>query len=443
MFTDFISDIIFALPTVIASIIILIIGYFIGKIVGRTVNKIVQKIGITKSFDQTVTGKSFRPTGIELPSFIGSITTAFIFAISVVLAIQILNIGGTTCRFLVDIASYLPRLLGGIVIIILGTIFVGFLANFVSNTLKPVFPTGKSEIVNILKNLLQIGLIAAILMIAFDLMLLRGDLIYPLILGFVIIGAGIALTDSLIKSLTDDHKEFLPVAGYTKFVLYSIFLVIGAGSIFAAFEGVTNIVANISWAFAISMGIMLIPVIFNLAKNMTTKLELRSHQKIEKSQSTFQTKSKIESKADVAQTIKTKVVSSGKAERFNKVSSKDAKKLKTISIFTTKDLLESGATKKGRQEISKKTGIAEELILQWVNLSDLMRIRGLNQEYVVLLEESGVDTVVELSRRNPDNLHIKVIEVNTDKKLVTIPPTLNAIKNWIEQAKQLPRRVEY
>ena len=442
MFTDFISDIIFALPAIIASIIILIIGYFIGKFVGRTVNKIVKKIGITKSFNQTVTEKSFR-TKIELSSFIGSITTAFIFAISVVLAIQILNIGGPAGRFLVDIASYLPRLLGGIVIIILGTVFVGFLVNLVGNTLKPVFPTRKSEIADILKNLLQIGLIAVILMIALDLMLLRGDLIYPLILGFVIIGAGIALTDGLIKSLTDDHKEFLPVAGYTKFLLYSIFLVIGAGSIFAVFKGVTNIVANISWAFAIAMGIMLIPVIFNLAKNMTNKLEIRSPQKVEKSQSKVKKISKIESKAAVAQTIKTKVVGSGKAEKFNKVSSKDAKKLKTISIFTTKDLFEAGKTKKGRQEISKKTGIAEELILQWVNLSDLMRIRGLNQEYAILLEESGVDTVVELSRRNPDNLYTKVKEVNTEKKLVTMPPTLNAIKNWIEQAKQLPRRVEY
>jgi hypothetical protein len=149
---------------------------------------------------------------------------------------------------------------------------VSFLASLVGNTLKPIFPEAKAEIADMLKNLLQIGLIAVILLIALDLMFLSGDLVYPLILGFVIIGAGIALTDGLIKSITDDHKEFADVAGYAKFVLYSIFLIIGAGAIFSTFEGVTNIVANVSWAFAIAMGIMLVPVIYGLAKKMTKKV---------------------------------------------------------------------------------------------------------------------------------------------------------------------------
>ncbi len=266
---DFLSDVTSALPAIIAAIIVVIIGYFVGKFLGRTVNKVVEKIGLEKSFDETDTGKSFKKSGMDLSSFIGGITTAFIIVISVVLAIQILNIGGTVGNFLVDIAAYLPRLLGGVVIIVLGTVLVGFLATLVGNTLKPVFTEAKEEIADMLKNLLQIGLIAVILMMALDIMLLGGDLVYSLILGFVIIGAGIALTDGLIKSITDDHKEFVPVAGYAKFVLYSIFLIIGAGAIFATFSGVTNIIANISWAFAIAMGIMLVPVIYNLAKKMT------------------------------------------------------------------------------------------------------------------------------------------------------------------------------
>ena len=273
LFTDFLGDVAAALPAIIAAIIVIIIGYVVGKFLGRAVNKVVEKLGIEKSFDKTDVGKSFRTAGIDLSSFIGGVVTAFIVIISVVIAIEILSIGGVVGAFLVDIASYLPRLLGGIVIIILGTVLVGFLASLVGNTLKPVFPKAKAEIADMLKNLLQIGLIAVILLIALDLMLLSGDLVYPLILGFVIIGAGVALTDGLIKSITDDHKEFMPVAGYAKFVLYSIFLVVGAGAIFATFPGVTDIVANISWAFAIAMGIMLVPVIYTLAKKMTKETE--------------------------------------------------------------------------------------------------------------------------------------------------------------------------
>jgi len=266
---NFFSDVAGALPAVIAAIIVVIVGYVVGKFLGRAVNKVVERMGLEKTFDETESGKAFRKSGMDLSSFIGGITAAFIFVISVVVAIQILDIGGTVGTFLVDIAGYLPRLLGGVVIIVLGTVLVGFLATLVGNTLKPVFPAAKAEIADMLKSLLQIGLVAVILLIALDLMLLSGDLVYPLILGFVIIGAGIALTDGLIKSITDDHKEFVPVAGYAKFVLYSIFLVIGAGAIFATFPGVTNVIANISWAFAIAMGIMLIPVIYNLAKKMT------------------------------------------------------------------------------------------------------------------------------------------------------------------------------
>jgi hypothetical protein len=271
LLNEMLSDIMAALPVIIAAIIVVVIGYFVGKFVGRAVNKLIEKMGIEKTFDETETGKTFKSAGLDLSSFIGGLTTAFIVVISVVIAIQILDIGGPVGEFLVDLAAYLPRLLGGIVIIVVGSVLVGFLASLVGNTLKPIFPKAKVEIADMLKSLLQIGLIAVVLLIALDLMLLAGELVYPLILGFVIIGAGIALTDGLIKSITDDHKEFVDVAGYAKFVLYSIFLLIGAGAIFSTFEGVTNIVANVSWAFAIAMGIMLIPVIYTIAKKMSTE----------------------------------------------------------------------------------------------------------------------------------------------------------------------------
>lgn len=55
----------------------------------------------------------------------------------------------------------------------------------------------------------------------------------------------------------------------------------------------------------------------------------------------------------------------------------------------------------------------------------------------------GVDTVVELSHRNAENLQEKMQQVNDQKKLVRRPPTLNEVEKWIAQAKNLPRAVEY
>jgi hypothetical protein len=267
--SNMVGDIINAIPSILAAIIVIIVGYVIGIAVGKAVNRLVEKLGMEKSFDQTTSGKAFRNAGIDLSNFIGGVITAFITILAIIVAVQILNVGGTIGIYLTTIADYLPRLLGGILIIIFGTVLVDFLATFIGRMIKPMFPEAKSEIADMLKNLLMIGLIAFILLLALDLMLLAGETIYPLILGFVLIGAGVALTDGLIKSITDDHEEFRSVAGYAKFVLYSIFLLIGAGAIFATFTGVTNIVANISWAFAIALAIMLIPIAYAMAKKMT------------------------------------------------------------------------------------------------------------------------------------------------------------------------------
>jgi predicted flap endonuclease-1-like 5' DNA nuclease len=120
-----------------------------------------------------------------------------------------------------------------------------------------------------------------------------------------------------------------------------------------------------------------------------------------------------------------------------------AKKLSENGIKTTETLLKQGATPKGRKEIEDKTGIGHKLILEWVNLADLFRIKGIGEEYSDLLEEAGVDTVVELAQRNAENLYEKVTQVNEKKKLVRRPPALTMIEDWIKQAKKLKRVVEY
>jgi predicted flap endonuclease-1-like 5' DNA nuclease len=120
-----------------------------------------------------------------------------------------------------------------------------------------------------------------------------------------------------------------------------------------------------------------------------------------------------------------------------------AEKLANEGIYTVHALLEKGCTKSGRRELAEKTGISETLILEWTNMADLFRIEGVGEEYSDLLEEAGVDTVVELSKRVPENLHAKMKEVNEQKKLVKQLPTLDMVKKWIETAKTLPRKVEY
>jgi predicted flap endonuclease-1-like 5' DNA nuclease len=120
-----------------------------------------------------------------------------------------------------------------------------------------------------------------------------------------------------------------------------------------------------------------------------------------------------------------------------------AKKLSAAGVVSTNDLLEKGATPAGRKSIAEKTGISDSLVLEWVNRVDLFRIKGVGEEYSDLLETAGVDTVVELGQRNAANLFQKMVEVNQAKKKVRKLPVESQVKDWIDQAKRLPRVVKY
>jgi len=132
-----------------------------------------------------------------------------------------------------------------------------------------------------------------------------------------------------------------------------------------------------------------------------------------------------------------------KLEMVEGIGVKYAKDLRKAGIRSTASLLKRGATPSGRKEIAAASGIGKALILEWVNHVDLFRIKGVGEEYADLLEEAGVDTVVELAQRVADNLHKKILEVNTRKKLVRRPPSKKMVAGWVTQAKKLPRKISY
>lgn len=118
-------------------------------------------------------------------------------------------------------------------------------------------------------------------------------------------------------------------------------------------------------------------------------------------------------------------------------------KLNEVGVNSVEALLKECANKKGRSGLAEKTGLSEKLILKWANHADLARIKGIGGEYAELLEASGVDTVPELATRKPENLFKKMQEVNEAKSLVRKLPTENQVEDWVKQAVDLPRVLEY
>ena len=125
------------------------------------------------------------------------------------------------------------------------------------------------------------------------------------------------------------------------------------------------------------------------------------------------------------------------------IGPKFSKNLYAVGVRSTGRLLQIGADKRGRKDLAEETGIPEKLVLEWVNLADLMRIKGIGEEYSDLLEEAGVDTVKELRQRVPEHLFKALGEVNEKKALVRRLPSFKQVKSWVSQAKKLPPIVKY
>ncbi len=125
------------------------------------------------------------------------------------------------------------------------------------------------------------------------------------------------------------------------------------------------------------------------------------------------------------------------------VGPKYAKKLKAANIHTTDALLKRAADKKGRKAVAADTGIDETYILKWTNMADLMRIKGVGEEYSELLEAAGVDTVKELRNRNPTNLAKAMADSNAKRKLVRLLPGEKKVTSWVAQAKKLKPVMTY
>lgn len=119
-----------------------------------------------------------------------------------------------------------------------------------------------------------------------------------------------------------------------------------------------------------------------------------------------------------------------------------AAKLKAEGLGDSAKLLAAAATPAARNELAAKLGVDSKEVLEMANRADLARIKGIGTVYSDLLEQAGVDTVAELARRNPENLYSKMVEVAGEHFVQRLPRAAD-VADWVAQAKELPRALEY
>jgi len=117
--------------------------------------------------------------------------------------------------------------------------------------------------------------------------------------------------------------------------------------------------------------------------------------------------------------------------------------MRRMGIRNSAQFLAVVRTAADRAALAEKLGVTPKDVLEWANRADLARIQGIGVVFSDLLEETGVDTVKELATRRAENLHASLLEVNADRRVAGRAPTLQMVQSWIQEAKNLPRMLEY
>ena len=116
----------------------------------------------------------------------------------------------------------------------------------------------------------------------------------------------------------------------------------------------------------------------------------------------------------------------------------DALKLKGQGIGTTFQLLEKAGDAKARKELAKAAKIPEKTLESWVQMADVMRVKGVGPDVTRLLAACGVHTVAQLKTQDATKLNDDIMKANSKSHLSENPPSVEHLQAWIAQAQTLP-----
>ncbi|MBN2154097.1 MAG: DUF4332 domain-containing protein [Candidatus Lokiarchaeota archaeon] len=88
--------------------------------------------------------------------------------------------------------------------------------------------------------------------------------------------------------------------------------------------------------------------------------------------------------------------------------------------------------------------VTEERLAEWSQVFDLFRIPRVSPRMAELLVHAGINSVRELSHRDPIQVWYKIKELDESSYFIVIKsPSLAEIESWVYYAKLMTRRIKY
>lgn len=188
-FNSVAQEIVFYLPKVVAALIILIIGWIVGKAAGRLAAGLLDRMGVDDAVEKTFLGDMIKRAGMTVRGVFDALVRWFIYIIFIVAAINVLDIPALTL-LLSQFVLYLPQLIVGILVLVVGLILVNFIMNWIGRELV----SNRVAFADMITIALKAFFSLVIIILALDQMLIDTTIIYTFLVPIAWgIGVGLAL----------------------------------------------------------------------------------------------------------------------------------------------------------------------------------------------------------------------------------------------------------
>lgn len=179
-----IQSVVLAMPRVVAAIIVLVIGYAIGKIISGIFRKALEKMDIGERLIKgTAVERFLDGANTTFERLIGALVAVFIYVAFILAAVDILKID-VLSGFVNEVLLYLPNLIAGILVLIVGLIAAEWLVSFVRGMTEEYNVPEASLVASAVKVILTL----AVIVIALEQWQIQTSIVYtfltPIAWGF-------------------------------------------------------------------------------------------------------------------------------------------------------------------------------------------------------------------------------------------------------------------
>jgi small-conductance mechanosensitive channel len=131
------------LPQLVGALLILLVGWILGRIVGGIIRRLTDRTDIDRHVMATPLGGALGGTEKAVSRSLGRVGAYFVYALAILAAADALAVD-LLSEWIASAVSYLPALVAGLLIIVVGFVVADFLADVVAHT-ESVTDTGYTD----------------------------------------------------------------------------------------------------------------------------------------------------------------------------------------------------------------------------------------------------------------------------------------------------------